>query len=180
MVFIVVVVVQWRILARRLRRPLTKRASTSMLVPTWQLLMQIFKIDFHQGRWCCQSYINQRLFIKGGSRPKYFWVLSILSAVLTRTGPWAPPAKGALAKKNPGPWSCSSINNKIISFKKIISPQPVGGPQKEKKFAGPWERAQCAHWLRRPWGELVPPLPVSSPSFKLSLPPPSPTKGTYL
>ena len=28
--------------------------------------------------------------------------------------------------------SCSSINNKIISFKKIISPRPDGAPQKEK------------------------------------------------
>ena len=33
--------------------------------------------------------------------------------------------------------SCSSINNKIISFKKFISPQPVGGPQKEKKSGAP-------------------------------------------
>ena len=32
--------------------------------------------------------------------------------------------------------SCSSINNKIISFKNIL-PQPVGGPQKEKKSGGP-------------------------------------------
>ena len=29
--------------------------------------------------------------------------------------------------------SFSSISNKIISLKKIISPQPVGAPQKEKK-----------------------------------------------
>jgi len=35
--------------------------------------------------------------------------------------------------------------NTIISFKKIISPQPVGGPQKEIKNPGPWARAQCAH-----------------------------------
>ena len=33
--------------------------------------------------------------------------------------------------------SCSSINNKIISLKKFISPQPVGAPQKEKKSGGP-------------------------------------------
>ena len=46
--------------------------------------------------------------------------------------------------------SCSSINNKIISFKKFISPQPVGGPWKRKKIRGRWARAQCAHWLRRP------------------------------
>jgi len=32
--------------------------------------------------------------------------------------------------------SCSSINKKIISLK-IISPQPVGAPQKEKKIRGP-------------------------------------------
>ena len=47
--------------------------------------------------------------------------------------------------------SCSSINNKVISLKKFISPQPVGGPSKRKKIRGPWARAQCAHWLRRPW-----------------------------
>jgi len=39
-----------------------------------------------------------------------------------------------------------SINNNIISFKKIISPHPLGAPQKEK-IRGPWARAQCAHWL---------------------------------
>ena len=33
----------------------------------------------------------------------------------------------------------------------FISPQPVGGPSKRKKIRGPWARAQCAHWLRRPW-----------------------------
>jgi len=30
----------------------------------------------------------------------------------------------------------SSINNKIISFKKFISPQPVKGPSKRKKNPG--------------------------------------------
>jgi len=30
--------------------------------------------------------------------------------------------------------------NKIISFKKITSPQPVGGPRKEKN-QGPWAHA---------------------------------------
>ena len=40
--------------------------------------------------------------------------------------------------------------NKIISFKKFSSPQPVGGPSKRKKIRGPWARAQCADWLRRP------------------------------
>jgi len=25
------------------------------------------------------------------------------------------------------------------------------GPLKKKKNPGPWTRAQCAHWLRRPW-----------------------------
>ena len=29
----------------------------------------------------------------------------------------------------------------------------MGAPQKEKKIRGPWARAQCAHWLRRPWAE---------------------------
>jgi len=40
--------------------------------------------------------------------------------------------------------------NKSISFNKFISPQPVGGPSKRKKNPGPWARAQCIHWLRRP------------------------------
>ena len=40
-------------------------------------------------------------------------------------------------------------NSKIISFKEFISPQPVGGSSKRKN-PGPWARAQCAHWLRRP------------------------------
>ena len=44
------------------------------------------------------------------------------------------------------------MNNKKISFEKFISPQPVGGPRKEEKIREPWARAQCAHWLRRPWG----------------------------
>ena len=30
--------------------------------------------------------------------------------------------------------SCSSINNKIISLKIFVSPQPVGGPSKRKKI----------------------------------------------
>jgi len=46
--------------------------------------------------------------------------------------------------------SCSSINNKIISFKNLFHHSQLGAPQKEK-FRGPWARAQCAHWLRRPW-----------------------------
>ena len=33
--------------------------------------------------------------------------------------------------------ACSSINNKIISIKKFISPQPVGAPQKEQNPRGP-------------------------------------------
>jgi len=40
--------------------------------------------------------------------------------------------------------------NKIISFNKFISPQPVGGPSKREKNPGPWARAQCIHCLRRP------------------------------
>ena len=56
--------------------------------------------------------------------------------------------------------SCSSINNKIL-VQKIISPQPVWGPSKRKKIRGPWARAQCAHWLRRPWCVSVLDTPVS-------------------
>jgi len=47
--------------------------------------------------------------------------------------------------------SCSSINNKIISFKKLLHHSQLGDPQKEKKIRGPWARAQCAHLLRRLW-----------------------------
>jgi len=47
--------------------------------------------------------------------------------------------------------------NKIISFIKFISPQPVGGLSKRKKNPGPWARAQCAHWLRRPWLPAIKP-----------------------
>jgi len=43
--------------------------------------------------------------------------------------------------------SCSSISNKIISLKKFISPQLVGGPQKEKNL-GPWACAQCAQLVK--------------------------------
>ena len=78
-------------------------------------------------------------------------------AFLPALGPWAPPAK-----RGPSLESIYRVSltvdlcegNKIISFKKFTSPQPVGAPQKEKKIWGPWARAQCAHWLRRPWTGL--------------------------
>jgi len=44
--------------------------------------------------------------------------------------------------------SCSSVNNKIISLKNLFHHSQLGAPQ--KKSWGPWARAQCAHWLRRP------------------------------
>ena len=43
----------------------------------------------------------------------------------------------------------SSINNKIISIKNYFT-TASWGPSKRTKSAGPWARAQCAHWLRRP------------------------------
>ena len=41
----------------------------------------------------------------------------------------------------------------VLWWNKVVfnSPQPVGGPSKRKKIRGPRARAQCAHWLRRPW-----------------------------
>ena len=54
--------------------------------------------------------------------------------------------------------------NKIISFRKFISPQPFRAPQKEKKIRGPWARAQCAHWLRRPCPRLLRPGGGTAPS----------------
>jgi len=73
-------------------------------------------------------------------------------ASLPALGPWAPPAE-----RGPSLESIYRVSltvdlckgNKIISFFKFISQQPVGGPSKEKN-RGPWARAQCAHWLRRP------------------------------
>ena len=47
--------------------------------------------------------------------------------------------------------SRSSINNKIISFKKLFQHSQLGAPQKRTGIWRPWARAQCAHWLRRPW-----------------------------
>ena len=62
----------------------------------------------------------------------------------SRTGPLARKYRVSLTVDLCG-------GNKIISLKKFISPQPVGGPSNRKKIRGPWARAQCAHWLRRPW-----------------------------
>jgi len=41
----------------------------------------------------------------------------------------------------------------VLWWNKVVfnSPQPVKGPSKRKKIRGPRARAQCAHWLRRPW-----------------------------
>ena len=77
-------------------------------------------------------------------------------ASLPALGPWAPPAE-----RGPSLESIYRVSftvdlcegNKIISFRKFISPQLVGGPSKGKKskIQGPWARPQPAHWLRRPW-----------------------------
>jgi len=62
------------------------------------------------------------------------------SSVFTCMKPWAPPAE-----RGPSLESIYRVSltvdlckgNKIISLKKIISPQPVGGPSKRKKSGGP-------------------------------------------
>ena len=82
---------------------------------------------------------------------------SLAVASLPALGPLAPPAK-----RGPSLESIYRVSltvdlcegNKIISFKTFISPQPVGGLSKRKN-RGPWARAQCAHWLRRPWSLAV-------------------------
>jgi len=43
----------------------------------------------------------------------------------------------------------------MISLKKIFA-TASWGPLKKKKIRGPWARAQCAHWLRRPCRKLQP------------------------
>jgi len=56
-------------------------------------------------------------------------------------GPWHPPP----AERSPSLESIYRVSlavdlcegNKIISFRKFISPQPVGGPSKRKKIRGP-------------------------------------------
>jgi len=78
-------------------------------------------------------------------------------ASLPALGPWAPPAERGPLLESIYQVSLTvdlCEGNKIISFNKFISPQPVGGPLKRKKIWGPWARAQCAHWLRRPWIEI--------------------------
>ena len=65
---------------------------------------------------------------------------------------WAPPAE-----RGPSLESIHRVSlkvdlcdgNKIISFKKLFHHSQLGAPQKRKNL-GPWVRAQCAHWLRRP------------------------------
>ena len=62
-------------------------------------------------------------------------------ASLPALGPWAPPAE-----RGPSLESIYQVSltvdlcegNKIISLKKFILPQPVGGPSKRKKIRGPW------------------------------------------
>ena len=42
------------------------------------------------------------------------------------------------------------------------------GPLKKKKILGPWARAQCAHWLRRPWVCMRNPNQTDSPMLVLN------------
>jgi len=75
-------------------------------------------------------------------------------ASLPALGPWAPPAE-----RGPSLESIYRVSltvdlcegNEIISLKKLFHHNQLGAPQKEKKIRGPWARAQCAHWLTRPW-----------------------------
>jgi len=73
-------------------------------------------------------------------------------ASLLALGLWAPPAEWGPSLESIY-WVFLTVDlcksNKIISFKKFISSLRVGGPSKRKNL-GPWARAQCAHWLRRP------------------------------
>ena len=48
----------------------------------------------------------------------------------------------------------SSISNKIITLKNYFT-TASWGPLKKNKNPGAWARAQCAHWLRRPWRSCV-------------------------
>jgi len=83
------------------------------------------------------------------STPLYSFPVPSLPAL----GPWAPPAERGPSLESIYRVSLTADlceGNNIISLKRIISPQPVAGSQKEKKIRGPWATAQCAHWLRRP------------------------------
>ena len=61
-------------------------------------------------------------------------------ASLPASGPWAPPAeRGPLLESIYRVSLTVGVckGNKIFSFTKFISPQPVGGPSKRKKIQGP-------------------------------------------
>ena len=73
----------------------------------------------------------------GRQRARYVYTVVSLPALRS----WVPAAE-----RGPSLESCEG--NKIISFKKIMSPQPL---KKKKNPGGGWARAQCAHWLRRPF-----------------------------
>jgi len=69
-------------------------------------------------------------------------ILSCVHAVasLPALGPWAPPAERGRSLESIYRVSLTvdlCEGNKIISFDKFISPQPVGGPRKEKKIRDP-------------------------------------------
>ena len=60
-------------------------------------------------------------------------------ASLPALGPWAPPAERGLSLESIYRVSLTvglCEGNKIISYKKFISPQPVGGPSKKEKNPG--------------------------------------------
>jgi len=73
------------------------------------------------------------------------------AASLPALGPWAPPSRtGPLARKYlPVSLTVDLYEgNRIISFKKFISPQPVGGPSKGKIKSGALGR-ECRTQARR-------------------------------
>jgi len=52
--------------------------------------------------------------------------------------------------------ACKKLSGGVLAWlpknpKKLFHHSQLGTPQQEKKIQGPWARAQCAHWLRRPW-----------------------------
>ena len=75
-------------------------------------------------------------------------------ASLPALGPWAPAAERGPSLESIYRVSLTADlceGNKVISFKNLFHRSQLGAPRKEKKSGGgPWARAQCAHWLRRP------------------------------
>ena len=88
----------------------------------------------------CSSLFICHSAASHASHHRYDLLLPQAVASLPAMGPWASPAE-----RGPSLDSIYRVSltvdlcegNKIISFKKFISPQPVGGPSKRKKIRGP-------------------------------------------